>query len=130
MRPGEVAILLSRIEQKTHSPDDVSRLRNHLDAVGSDDVFAALVREVGEVIGASQAFMASQQPVLSAGTEALQTLATQKIRENDLEERSLRLQETRLAKLWQPVVTAIVGLLVGAVATYFTTITGAVASMP
>jgi uncharacterized protein (DUF2062 family) len=68
--------------------------------------------------------MASQQPVLTAGTEALQTLAAQKVRENDLEERSLRLQETRLAKLWQPIVTAIVGLLVGAVATYLTAVAG------
>ena len=127
MRPGEVAVVLSRVEEKTHSAEDVSRLRSHLDAVGSDDVFSALVREVGEVIGASQTFMASQQPVLTAGTEALQTLAQEKTRENDLEERRLRLQETRLAKLWQPIVTAVVGLLVGAVATYLTAATGAVA---
>ena len=130
MRPGEVAVVLARVEAKTHTAEDVSRLRNHLDAVGSDDVFSALVREVGEVIGASQTFMAAQRPVLSAGTEALQTLAEQKTRENDLEERKLRLQETRLAKLWQPIATAIVGLLVGALATYFTAIAGAVASAP
>jgi hypothetical protein len=127
MRPGEVAVVLARVEDKTHTSEDVTRLRNHLDAVGSDDVFSALVREVGEVIGASQTFMASQQPVLTAGTEALQTLAAQKVRENDLEERRLRLQETRLAKLWQPIVTAIVGLLVGAVATYLTAVAGSAA---
>jgi hypothetical protein len=130
LRSGEVAVILARIEVKDHSSDDVTRLRNHLDAVGTDDVFASLVREVGEVIGASQVFIAAQQSVLAAGTEALETLAAQKTRENDLEERRLRLQETRIAKLWQPIVTAIVGLLVGAVATYLTAVTSAVATAP
>jgi hypothetical protein len=148
LRSGEIAVLISRIEAKGHTSADVNQLRNHLDAVGSDDVFATLMRELGEVIGASQAvsaeqrsFIESMKPILQAGNNALRKIAEQETRANDLKERALQQEEVRLArghekemttlsKLTIPAAIAIVTAIASGLGGWFAAISSAAASGP
>lgn len=130
MTAGQLALAIEKI--RAQDPQIAHDLEAHLesvnarlDAAESDDSFTILVREVAEGLAVTRTFLELHKPLHERGVAAMERIATEEKRHNDLDERKLTLEEARLAadmarderrfnKLVVPIVTAVLSLLTGA----------------
>jgi anion-transporting ArsA/GET3 family ATPase len=109
MRAGEVAVAFSELRQLARDADRpelerrVDELMGHMEAVGSEDSFTRLVKDVFETVGEQRGFITeqrefikeqrgfiqSQQTILAAATRAMESLVEVQCKANEIEERKL-----------------------------------------
>jgi len=120
LKPVEVALLLQRIGDAY--PEEVLRLRNHLEVVGSEDQLLTYVREMIGAIERSTAADNNTSEAVKSVNEAVKSnniildrFVTAQEETNKLEDRRLTTHQNDLDRkyrdIWKPIVGALVGIL-------------------
>lgn len=129
---SEVAILLDRLRRV--APDEAERLSQHIELIGSEDALLTYLKQMVEATTLSKAaeettagILAAMQPVMAAAASALEKIAIEDKRRNDLEEKradrehadAVQIRNLRYNKVIVPIASAIAGAIAAASTFYF-----------
>ena len=132
MKPAEVAVALERV--RASFPSEALSLEGHIEALGTEDALLSVVREMIEAKEQSKAaeevtakILESWRPTMLASSSAIEKLAAEEKRRNDLKQREMdrqdKLDENRheitkmsIKDMAVPVITAICSAIATAAA--------------
>ena len=116
MTPGELALALDAIKNKF--PEEFVRLTDHIETVSTEVALLAVVREMVEFIEQSKSAEAetartleSMKVVMDNSVAALNKVAEQDKRSNDLVERQMELEKLKYKHVIAPIVSCFVGAI-------------------